>query len=129
MDSMQRAAVGFCTEEQQTARIGCMETIAETVRRYTFAMEDFADVARARTSYQLFAEAMNKGRDILQRAGLAASPPPVPEFDAVFRHLNAGAREELFSELRDLPTIDAINSLRIWKPLIQRSFGSGPRQG
>ena len=50
-------------------------------------MEEFADVARARESYALFAEAMDKGRDILLRAGIAQAAllrsPISTEFSAV----------------------------------------------
>ena len=38
-------------------------------------MDEFADMARARAAYQLYADAMNKGRDILSRAGIAAARP------------------------------------------------------
>ncbi len=90
-------------------------------------MEEFADVARARQSYALFAEAMKKGRDILLRAGIAEDPPPVPEFDTVFRRLDSGLRQTLFAELRALETVTIPDSLRIWQPLLKQAAGQGKR--
>jgi hypothetical protein len=90
-------------------------------------MEDFAVVSRARESYALFAAAMSQGRDILQRAGIAAAPPPVPEFDAVFRRLNAPLRQSLFEELRDLESVTTVDAIRIWQPFLKRAFGAAPR--
>ncbi|HWE48514.1 MAG TPA: hypothetical protein VG273_01920 [Bryobacteraceae bacterium] len=86
-------------------------------------MVEFADVARARESYELFAEAMNKGRDILVRAGIAAAPPPVPEFDAAFRRLDNGLRRTLFDELRKLQGVTTPDAMRIWQPLLKKAFG------
>jgi hypothetical protein len=86
-------------------------------------MEDFADVARARETYLLFAAAMNQGREILVRAGIAEAPPPVPEFDAVFRRLNAGIRETLFTELRGIDKPTTVDALRVWQPLLKKAFG------
>lgn len=91
-------------------------------------MEDFADVSRARESYKLFADAMVKGRDILVRAGIAPeAPPPIPDFDAVFRRLDAGLRPALFSQLRPLNGITTEDAIRIWQPLIRQAFGLGQR--
>jgi hypothetical protein len=86
-------------------------------------MEDFADVAQARETYRLFAEAMNRGRDILLRAGIAEAPPPVPDFDAVFRRLPGAARRDLFERLRalDAPTIP--DAMRVWQPVLKKAFG------
>ncbi len=43
------------------------------------AWRNLADFSRARETYELFAEAMTKGRDILVRAGIAMPRPlPVP---------------------------------------------------
>jgi hypothetical protein len=86
-------------------------------------MEDFADVSKARATYELYADAMRKGRDILLRAGIAESPPPVPEFDAVFRRLDAGLRQTLFAELRKLESFSTPDAMRIWQPLLKRAFG------
>jgi hypothetical protein len=85
-------------------------------------MEDFADVAKARETYQLFAEAMNRGRDILLRAGIAEAPPPVPDFDAVFRRLPAGVRRDLFEQLRALDTPTIPDALRVWQPVLKKAF-------
>jgi hypothetical protein len=85
-------------------------------------METFADVAKARETYALFAAALNQGREILLRAGIAEAPPPVPEFDAVFRRLNPTHREALFAELRQLETPTTVDALRIWQPLLKRAF-------
>ena len=90
-------------------------------------MDDFADVAKARATYTLFADAMSKGRDILMRAGIAAGPPPVPNFDAVFRRLNADLRESLYAELRTMENLTTEEALRIWQPLLKRAFGAAPR--
>jgi hypothetical protein len=65
---------------------------------------------------------MNKGRDILVRAGIAA-PPPIPEFDAVFRRLDSGLRQTLFQELRELKSFSTPDAIRIWQPLLKRAFG------
>lgn len=85
-------------------------------------MDEFADVAKARASWKLYAEAMNKGRDILARAGIAEAPPPVPAFDTVFRRLTPEAKEALYSDLRPLGEITPIDALRVWKAAISRSF-------
>ncbi len=85
-------------------------------------MEDFADISKARESYALFAEAMEKGREILIRAGIAEAPPPVPEFDAVFGRLNSAMRQQLFSEVRPLQTITSVDALRIWQPILKKAF-------
>ena len=84
-------------------------------------MEEFAEVKKAREAYAVFADAMKKGRDILVRAGIAADPPPIPEFDAVFRRLNPGLRQELYNELRKLETITPPDALRIWQPLLRKA--------
>jgi hypothetical protein len=95
--------------------------------RYADGMVEFADVSRARETYELFAEAMSKGRDILVRAGIAGAAPPVPDFDAVFRRLDAGLRRTLFQELRELKTFTTPDAIRIWQPLLKKAFG--PRSG
>jgi hypothetical protein len=86
-------------------------------------MEDFADVARARASYTAFADALNAGREIMRRAGVP-DPPPIPDFDAVFRRLDAGARQELYAALRDKEIPAPVEAVRIWQPLLKRAFGS-----
>ena len=85
-------------------------------------MEEFDNVARARESYALFANAMSMGRDILLRAGIAEAAPPVPEFDTVFRRLDSGLRQKLFADLREVEKISRVDALRIWQPLIKRAF-------
>lgn len=89
-------------------------------------MEEFDDVARARASYTRFVKALSAGREILQRAGVP-DPPPIPDFDLVFKRLNAEMRRELFAALRaeEEPSTPAA-SIRLWQPLIRRAFG-GPR--
>ena len=87
-------------------------------------MEQFADVAKARETYALFAEAMNKGRDILIRAGIAEAAPPVPAFDVVFRRLDVDRRRALYGALRPLETVTPSDALRIWQPLMKQAFGS-----
>lgn len=87
-------------------------------------MEEFSDVSKARETYELFAGAMKKGRDILLRAGIAADPPPVPEFDDVFRRLNSEARQTLFGELRDLKSFTTADAMRIWQPLLKKAFAT-----
>jgi hypothetical protein len=89
-------------------------------------MEQFADVSRARETYALFAAAMEKGRDILLRAGIAASPPPIPDFDPVFRRLDSGVRQTLFDELRRLDTFTTVDAIRIWRPLLRNAFAKPP---
>jgi hypothetical protein len=88
-------------------------------------VEEFANVSRARESYALFAAAMNTGRDILLRAGIAATPPPIPDFDAVFRRLDASLRQQLYAELGKLQTITTPDALRIWQPLLKKAAGPG----
>ena len=85
-------------------------------------MDDFADVARARAAYKLYSDAMNRGRDILTRAGIATAPPPVPEFDAIFRRLRPDVKQELFAELRELPEADPADAMRVWKTAITKTF-------
>lgn len=90
--------------------------------RYTPVMDDFADVARARAAYQTFAGALTAGRNILQRAGVA-EPPPIPEFDEVFRKLTPPMRRELYESLGKTESISPAEAIRIWQPLIRRAFG------
>ena len=85
-------------------------------------MEEFENVAKAREAYALFVEAMSKGRDILLRAGIAEVAPPVPDFDVVFRRLDAGLRQKLYADLRDVEKVTPVAALRIWQPLIKRAF-------
>ena len=85
-------------------------------------MDDFADVARARAAYKIFTEALSAGRAILQRAGVA-QPPPIPDFDVVFRKLNSEMRRDLYQELGKAEVISPAESIRIWQPLIRRAFG------
>ena len=53
-------------------------------------MDEFTAVSRARETWALFAEALQKGREILLRAGIAEAPPAVPDFDTVYRHRDTG---------------------------------------
>jgi hypothetical protein len=89
-------------------------------------MEDFSDVAKARETYTLFVDAMNKGREILLRSGVAEDAPPVPGFDAVFQRLDHSSRRQLFSQTRALENPTTVDALRIWQPLI-KTLGR-PRQ-
>ncbi len=85
-------------------------------------MDDFADVARARAAYQAFSDALRAGRAILQKAGVP-DPPPIPEFDAVYRRLTPGLRQELYAELRKKESFDPADAIRLWQPFIRRAFG------
>jgi hypothetical protein len=88
-------------------------------------MDEFTAVSKARETYILFAEAMEKGRDILSRAGIAEAPPPVPEFETVYRRLSAGSKRELFARLAELPTTaTTVDAFRIWQPLLRKAFSS-----
>jgi hypothetical protein len=71
---------------------------------------------------------MNKGRDILTRAGIAEAPPPVPDFDAVFKRLGTEAKQELYADLREVGELTTADALRVWKQAITRSFGGGTRK-
>jgi hypothetical protein len=91
-------------------------------------MEEFSNVSKARESYALFAAALNTGRDILQRAGIATAPPAIPEFDAVFRRLDASLRQELYTELHRVETLTTADAMRIWQPLLKRASAVGSRR-
>jgi hypothetical protein len=86
-------------------------------------VDEFTAVSRARETYALFAEALQKGRDILLRAGIAEDPPPIPDFDAVYPRLSASLKRQLFAELETLshPTIP--DAMRVWNPLLKAAFG------
>lgn len=85
-------------------------------------MDDFADVAKARAAYKTFADALRAGRGILERAGVP-DPPPIPEFDTVFRKLDAEMRRDLYAELGRNESIGPAAAIRIWQPLIRRALG------
>jgi len=85
-------------------------------------MDDFADVAEARASYNVFSEAMRAGREIMRRAGVA-DPPPVPEFDAVYRRLTPVIRRELYAALSARQNMTPADVIRLWQPFIRRAFG------
>jgi hypothetical protein len=51
----------------------------------------------------------------------------VPNFDAVFRRLNADLRESIYAELRTMENLTTEEALRIWQPLLKRAFGAAPR--
>lgn len=84
-------------------------------------MDEFTAVSKARETYALFAEAMQKGRDILVRAGIAEAPPPVPDFDVVYRLLPANLKQELFARLEELGEPTTTLALKIWQPLLKRA--------
>src|ERR1700685_2374405 len=90
--------------------------------RYTPGVDDFDDVARVRTSYNAFVEAMSAGREIMRRAGVP-DPPPIPGFDTVFQRLNTKMRNELYAVLRQEQTRSPADVIRLWQPLIRRAFG------
>lgn len=90
--------------------------------RYTPSMEDFADMAKARASWRVYADAMKAGRDIMRRAGVP-DPPPVPEFDAIFRRFSPAVRQELYTALNECPDATPADVIQIWQPLIKKAFG------
>lgn len=85
-------------------------------------MDDFADVAKARASYKVFSEAMHAGREIMRRAGVA-DPPPIPEFDVVYRRLTPDMRRDLYAALSGTPNMSPADAIRLWQPFIRRAFG------
>ena len=89
-------------------------------------MEEFSNVSKARESYALFSAALKTGRDILLRAGIATAPPPIPEFDSVFRRLDASLRQELYSELNRIEALTTADAMRIWQPLLKRASEARP---
>ena len=86
-------------------------------------MEDFKDVAKAKSSYKLYAAQLEKGRELYIKAGLADDPPPIPTFDTVFRKLDAEARRELYEELGFHAEVTAPDAMRIWQGIIKRHLG------
>jgi hypothetical protein len=85
-------------------------------------MEEFSDIAQARASYKAFVEALKTGREIMRRAGVV-DPPPIPEFDVVFRRLTPDLRAQLYAALREKDSTSPAEAIRIWQPLIRRAFG------
>ena len=89
-------------------------------------MDEFTAVSRARETWALFAEAMQKGREILLRAGIAEAPPAVPDFDTVYRRLSPAMKRELFDQLEGLAAATTaattVDALRIWQPLLKKAF-------
>ena len=85
-------------------------------------MDEFTAVSRARETWALFAEALQKGREILLRAGIAEAPPAVPDFDTVYRRLSPAMKQELFDQLENLATATTVDALRIWQPLLKKAF-------
>ena len=87
-------------------------------------MDEFTAVSRARETWALFAEAMQKGREILLRAGIAEAPPAVPDFDTVYRRLSPAMKRQLFDQLEGLATtaVTTVDALRIWQPLLKKAF-------
>jgi hypothetical protein len=65
---------------------------------------------------------MHAGREILRRAGVV-DPPPIPEFEKVFRNLTPELRAELYARLRDVETLAPAEAIRLWQPFIRRAFG------
>jgi len=89
-------------------------------------MDDFADVAKARASYKSFVEAMKAGREIMQRVGVL-NPPPIPDFDVIFRRMSPEMRRELYDELNRIDATKPAEAIRVWQPVIRRAFGVQPR--
>jgi len=87
-------------------------------------MEDFEDIAKARAAWNAYTTAMQAGREIMMRAGVA-DPPPIPDFDAVFKRLDNAARAELFNALRGKEPPTPAEAIRLWQPLLKRAFGAG----
>ncbi len=85
-------------------------------------MDEFAERAKALATYKTFSDAMHAGRDILRRAGVA-DPPPIPEFEKVFRKLTPEMRAELYAQLRDVETLAPAEAIRLWQPFVRRAFG------
>lgn len=85
-------------------------------------MDDFTERAKARAAYKTFSDAVHAGRNILQRAGVV-DPPPVPEFDQVFRRLTPEMRAELYAKLRAVETLAPADAIRLWQPFIRQAFG------
>ncbi len=83
--------------------------------------DNFADVSKARAAYKTFTEALATGREIMRRAGVA-EPPPIPDFDAVYRHLTPDMRQELYRALAEIGDLTPAEAIRIWQPLIRRAF-------
>jgi len=86
-------------------------------------MEEFKDVAKAKSSYKLYSEQLERGRTLYIKAGLAADPPPIPTFDTVFQKLNATARQELYEDLSALKEITPADAMRIWQSTVKRHLG------
>ena len=86
-------------------------------------MEEFKDVAKAKSSYKLYAEQLERGRTLYIKAGLAADPPPIPTFDTVFRKLSATARKELYEDLSMFEEITPADAMRVWTGIIKRHLG------
>jgi hypothetical protein len=85
-------------------------------------MDDFAERAKALASYKTFSDAIQAGREILRRAGVV-DPPPIPEFEKVFRNLTPEMRAELYAQLRNVETLAPAEAIRLWQPFIRRAFG------
>jgi hypothetical protein len=91
-------------------------------------MEEFADVAKARASWKAYVEALSTGRDIMRRAGVA-DPPPIPEFDTVFRRLSPQLRRDLYAALNEQDAMTPSGALEIWQPLMRKAFGGPKHEG
>jgi len=89
-------------------------------------MDEFADVAKARASYKTFVGAVKAGREIMQRVGVL-NPPPIPEFDVVYRRMSPEMRKELYAELGRTEATKPAEAIRVWQPIIRRAFGVQPR--
>ncbi|HXJ40576.1 MAG TPA: hypothetical protein VNH18_14955 [Bryobacteraceae bacterium] len=59
----------------------------------------------------------------MRRAGVP-DPPPIPEFDAVFRRLPAEVRQKLYAALRENAATTPVEAIRLWQPLIRSAFGA-----
>jgi hypothetical protein len=82
---------------------------------------EFADVAKARASYKVFRDAMNAGRDIMRRAGVADAPE-VPDFDVIFRRMTPELKQELYAALNQAEISLPAEVIRFWQPFIRRAF-------
>jgi len=84
-------------------------------------MEGFADVSKARAAWKVYVEALAAGREIMRRAGVE-NPPPIPDFDAVFRRMSPDLRQELYAALDSRPWQTPADAIQLWQPFIKKAF-------
>jgi hypothetical protein len=65
---------------------------------------------------------MKAGREIMQRVGVL-NPPPIPDFDVIYRRLSPEMRSELYAELNRIDATKPAEAIRVWQPVIRRAFG------